>query len=414
MIRKTKLYALSFGNHNMFYEYGKFKYPHRKALNLIVGESRVFRISGKTAKTLTTRPGISEPVMVSPNEIVLLGKAPGKCKFGVENKDGKSLEVKLNVRYRKLLNSLFGNKGEDSIPPVEAPRISLSEANNIKTLKLKQDKPTLFKTQNKIVRFVLSDPHFTKPLVVAPNKVYFEGKSKGETTVFIWDDQGNLEGLLVKVSGSVRRPEPVQEEPLAKKTSGQTVNTVTEVKYDDPAFHEVEYWTGSRKDIVSLKDNEIKYGRESCIKYNNRGVKALVEENYRLAISYFKIALKADPTYQLAKDNLSIAYNNYGLAMQHNPPEAMKLFHQALILAPDNMTTRQNFEGIIRYMNRDPNNFDDRVDLGDVSLIHGDTLGAIVHYKAALKIKDDPKTRIKLEKLIRASEPEKHKSRKTK
>ncbi|MEZ4486738.1 MAG: tetratricopeptide repeat protein [Cyanobacteriota/Melainabacteria group bacterium] len=125
------------------------------------------------------------------------------------------------------------------------------------------------------------------------------------------------------------------------------------------------------------------------IELNNAGVRALNQQNFQEAIRQFEEALKVDSTYELARKNLAIAYNNYGLQLQKSPMQALKQFHRALLLDPSNATTKQNVSGIIRFMNRDPNKFEDRVDLGDSSRKSGDFTGAIVEYKAALEIKND-------------------------
>lgn len=129
---------------------------------------------------------------------------------------------------------------------------------------------------------------------------------------------------------------------------------------------------------------------------NNDGVKALNSNNYQLAIQKFEAALKLDPNYKLARDNLAIAHNNYGLQLRNNPAEALKQFHQALYLNQTNVTTMQNVEGIIRMMGKDPKSFADRVALGDQARLAADFVGAIIEYSAALKLKDDPKIHVKL------------------
>lgn len=124
---------------------------------------------------------------------------------------------------------------------------------------------------------------------------------------------------------------------------------------------------------------------------NNEGVKALNSGNIQLAIQKFQQALQVDPNYQLAKDNLAIAHNNNGLQLRANPKEALKEFHQALFLSPNNVTTQSNVEGIIRMMGKNPRSFDDRVALGEDARHVSDFVGAIIEFTEALKIKDDPK-----------------------
>jgi tetratricopeptide (TPR) repeat protein len=140
----------------------------------------------------------------------------------------------------------------------------------------------------------------------------------------------------------------------------------------------------------------------TVIELNNEGVRALGASNFKLAIDKFEAALKRDPSYTRAKSNLAIAYNNYGLFVnKQSPAMALKYFHQALLLDPANPTTKANVDGIIRIMGRDPLNFQDRVELGDMARKQGDFDGAIVEYQAACGIKNDPGVREKLGDVLR-------------
>lgn len=129
----------------------------------------------------------------------------------------------------------------------------------------------------------------------------------------------------------------------------------------------------------------------AVISLNNEGVKALNAGNYQLAIQKFEAAYKLDPTYQLARENLAIAYNNYGLQMQNNPGEAIKWFHKSLSLNPNNATTQGNLNTIVQMLGKNPGSYKDRMEMGRAARLAGDFDGAIVEYAAALRIKDDPK-----------------------
>ncbi len=135
------------------------------------------------------------------------------------------------------------------------------------------------------------------------------------------------------------------------------------------------------------------------IMINNEGVTALSAGKYQLAVDKFEQSLKLEPSYKIASDNLAIAYNNWALQKRDNPQEAIKLFHVAAFLDPGNPTTKENLDGIITMMALNPASFKDRVKLGDDANAHGDSIGALVEYQAALKIQRDDKIKEKLEKI---------------
>ncbi len=133
-----------------------------------------------------------------------------------------------------------------------------------------------------------------------------------------------------------------------------------------------------------------------AVELNNAGVKALNASNFALAIQKLEEALKVDSKYALARENLAIAYNNYGLQLQNNPKEAIKQFHKALFYNPGNTTTASNLDGIIHFLGKDPNSLKDRLALAGEARKNLDFEGAMVEYKAALRIKDDGKVHTSL------------------
>lgn len=176
----------------------------------------------------------------------------------------------------------------------------------------------------------------------------------------------------------------------------------------------IYYWNSSHEEFQPISSKQSKEPSKtekldldkadantkiSVIRLNNLGVRELNSRNFAKAISLFSRALKADPSYSLARMNLAIAYNNLGLQKQDSPLEALKNFHRALILNPDNSITQSNIEGIIHVMSRNPNNFPDRVEIAEKALAIGDRVTAAGEYRAALQIKEDPKIRKKYEEI---------------
>ncbi len=148
---------------------------------------------------------------------------------------------------------------------------------------------------------------------------------------------------------------------------------------------------------TGLPGGGVAYAQSSqAVDLNNAGVKALNAGNFQLAVQNLEKAVKADPSYSLARENLAIAYNNYGLQLQNNPKEAIKQFHKALFYNPSNATTNGNLDGIIRFLGKDPNSFKDRVALASEARKALDFEGAMIEYQAALRIKDDGATHMAL------------------
>lgn len=132
---------------------------------------------------------------------------------------------------------------------------------------------------------------------------------------------------------------------------------------------------------------------------NNAGVQALTAKNFQLAIQKFEEALKIDPTYKFAIDNLSIAYNNYALTLP--PQEALRYFHKAFALSPSNPTTQANLDIAVQAVGKKPNSFKDRIELAKQSRLSGDFDGAIAEYICALRLQNDGKTHLDLGNVYR-------------
>ncbi len=154
--------------------------------------------------------------------------------------------------------------------------------------------------------------------------------------------------------------------------------------------------------VFQLSANPAMADDAKVIELNNAGVAALNKSNFSAAVSAFEAALKIDPTYKVARDNLAITYNNYGLSIaRSNPKQALQLFHKALSFDRNNPTTASNVDGIIRMLGKNPKSFSDRAELGDQSRKAGDFVGAIIEFQEALKIKDDAPMHEKLGDVFR-------------
>ncbi len=146
--------------------------------------------------------------------------------------------------------------------------------------------------------------------------------------------------------------------------------------------------------------------RANAIRLNNEGVKALNSGQYQLAVEKFKEGLEADGSYDLVRENLAIAHNNFGLQLQNMPIEASLQMREALFYSPHNKTTQGNYRTILQLCGRNPKSFKERVELGDKALEEKNYHAAFADYLGALEITDDPSLHGKLIAVFKMLSPE--------
>lgn len=408
-----------------------------RRVELFESESRIFRTKSTIAKTVIGDPALSEPVVVSSNEFVLLGRAPGHTVMMLHDDAGnaEALRVRVSKPLRTfkstlkvfgvfVVNKIRGVRSTESIPPSTVKTIDHLEQKVTRVIELNRSQTKLFKTKNALVRMSIANPGIAEPVVVSANEIALVGRSPGRTTLFLWNDYGNGEGVELRVSNNS------ETNTKAEQSSVHDDHWLTQETKPDPEVskfpvHEIECWIGEKKEIVRAlsKEDSTTAGcgpilsdmpddatsgdpplsqapanRELSIHLNNDGVKALRDNDYDLAVRMLQAAMKADPSYQRARENLAIAFNNWGLSLCKKPEEAIKHFHKAAYLDSANETTSGNLDGIIRMLGRDSLNFADRVTLGDLAVLANDPIGAVVEYQAALAIMDDQDVRKKLDK----------------
>jgi signal peptidase I len=141
----------------------------------------------------------------------------------------------------------------------------------------------------------------------------------------------------------------------------------------------------SSKGVAAIETPKIAFATEK-IAINDDGVRALDKGEYTKAIHLFKSALAVDNNFELARDNLSIAYNNFAIQSAGKPEVALDSLHKALFLDPDNDLTKKNLAGILKRMGKDANKYEDRVALATDAEKHGKAISALVEYRAAVKL----------------------------
>jgi Flp pilus assembly protein, secretin CpaC len=73
------------------------EFKSTNVIDLKVSRSRTFKLRNKVVRTSISDPGVAEPVIVAENQMVLLGKAPGKATLVLWDDAGNSTAIELRV-----------------------------------------------------------------------------------------------------------------------------------------------------------------------------------------------------------------------------------------------------------------------------------------------------------------------------
>lgn len=131
---------------------------------------------------------------------------------------------------------------------------------------------------------------------------------------------------------------------------------------------------------------------ERAMQLNNEAVSYLAHGKFVGAIHKLMEALKVYPNYSLAKNNLVIAFNNYGILLaKHNPEQALRYFHKALYLDPFDNTARSNLISLLKSLGKNPEIFENRLAFAQQCRDKGDTVGAIVEYQESFRLEHSAK-----------------------
>lgn len=123
---------------------------------------------------------------------------------------------------------------------------------------------------------------------------------------------------------------------------------------------------------------------------NNAGTKALFLGQYDEAIKDYEAAVKLNPKYGLAKQNLAKAYNNSALRLSNDQEKALPLFRKAFWLDNTNRTTAENISAVIKSMGLDPDSAAVRTALAHKAVAINDFVGFNIETAAAKWLTEHP------------------------
>jgi tetratricopeptide (TPR) repeat protein len=140
--------------------------------------------------------------------------------------------------------------------------------------------------------------------------------------------------------------------------------------------------------IASFSALPVQADQREIIGLNNQGVKALNQENFPLAIEFFKKALEKDIKYSLASENLAIAYSNFGKSvLKSNPTKALSCFYRAYVLNEKNWAVVQSIKTTLQTIGKENESYNDHMKLASEARKRSDFIGTFVEYAEALKLK---------------------------
>jgi len=198
-----------------------------------------------------------------------------------------------------------------------------------------------------------------------------------------------------------------ENKTIAETKSGNENKTIIDTKSSAETKSSSETKSSAEiKTATDTRSNEVSdthYTSAELAHLNNTAVHEINLKHFASAIKTFERLLEISPNYAHAKDNLVIAHNNYGLelAMRH-PEEALKQFRAALYLDPSQAAIRKNVSAIMRENGQDPTSIEDRMTIADQCLAKGEAEGAFIELSEALRIKNTPKLREKLQVALAA------------
>lgn len=151
----------------------------------------------------------------------------------------------------------------------------------------------------------------------------------------------------------------------------------------------------------AFADKKRIYSQAQLARLNNASARQINDGQFEEAIKTLNELIAAAPDYGHARENLTIAHNNWGLELaKRTPAEAAKQFRQALYLDPSQGASRRNLEAMIKEIGKDPKDVDDRLAMANESLAGADNKGAFVEASEAAKIKNTPSVRAALRKAL--------------
>ncbi len=196
--------------------------------------------------------------MVSAREIVILGKMAGNATLVVQD-DQKNIETielacvqnDASPPGETSLDLQRPQKPPGNIPIVVDRPMHLCERTTSEIVSLSTFEPRCFNTSNGLVRVAIANEAIAEVLFIESKQIALYGVKPGKTTVFLWDEEGNSTGIHLVVSASNGSNTNDLHVPISISQPNEQHKAMNSVQNDENVAL-IEYWTGSKKDVLSV------------------------------------------------------------------------------------------------------------------------------------------------------------------
>ncbi|CAN5496088.1 hypothetical protein BH11CYA1_BH11CYA1_13180 [soil metagenome] len=187
------------------------EYKKSKTIEINASQSKLFRIKDKIVRTSVGDVGIAEPVVVSENRIIVLGKNQGETTIQVWDDLGG--EIHMTVIVNRALNRAKGRfaneldkkdveahlerpaKQQDdllTVPGGEVVQIlsNFKTGKTCKTIELIAHQSRTFRVSSTLAKVTVANTNISEPIVIEKNEFVLLGKLPGKTQLELQDKLG--------------------------------------------------------------------------------------------------------------------------------------------------------------------------------------------------------------------------------
>jgi len=155
--------------------------------------------------------------------------------------------------------------------------------------------------------------------------------------------------------------------------------------------------TGSTVEIDRTASASADLNEKELANINNKAAEAIKAGKFEKAVKLLEPLAKKNPDYEMARQNLTIAFNNYGLELARTSAvDSMDKFRQALFYSPTERTARRNLNAVIKELGKNPASYEDRLAMGSEEFKKSSYQTAFVEFSEALRLRNTPEVRRKL------------------